>query len=394
MTPLARRRGAAPARRRLRTSLGVVALSVLLAGCTSSSADPGGAPVGPAIPLTSSTVAGTTTWATLAMGHLDDPLNTFWQLLSLSGATTWQLTTPPGVASNGGLVVSSAPASVLAGFVPSQELHFSPLARTADQASSWQPGLLPAGLARVPDGLVEGDTESLALLSPGGGTVVASTGDLTTWTSVTTASRLRRQRALAGCHLDSLTAVTLDAGGSPLVGGSCAQGGQAGLFLPSSTGWTSAGPGIPGVSGGPTEVIRLDQTVAGTAALVSAGSGPSARLFGLWSTNNLRTWTVSAGLPVGAAPLRSTGVTAAGGFVVAYGTGGSGLSASTLAPAASQWRSLSGPPTGSTSLTATPGGGFDALVPMGSTLSVYALGGTRWSRVQKLQVDIPYGSSS
>ncbi len=368
--------------------------AALLAGCTSSSsADPNGAPGGPAIPLASSTVAGTTTWATLAMGHLDDPPNTFWQLLSLSGATTWQVTTPPGVASNGGLVVSTSPTSVLGGFLPSQQLHFSPLARTADQASSWQPGLLPGGLARVPDGLVEGGAESLALLSAGGGTVVTSTGDLTTWTPVTTASRLRRQRALAGCDLRSLTAVTLDAGGSPLIGGSCAQGGRTGLFLPSSTGWMSAGPGIPGVSSGPTEVIRLDQTVAGTAALVSAGSGPSASLFGMWSTNGLRTWTVSAGLPVGTAPLRSTGVTAAGGFVIEYGTGRSDLAASTLAPAASQWQSLSGPPAGTTSVTATPGGGFDALVPMGSTLSVYALGGTRWSRVQRLQVDIPYGSS-
>jgi hypothetical protein len=372
----------------------VALAAALLAGCTSSSsADPNGAPGGPAIPLASSTVAGTTTWATLAMGHLDDPPNTFWQLLSLSGATTWQVTTPPGVASNGGLVVSTSPTSVLGGFLPSQQLHFSPLARTADQASSWQPGLLPGGLARVPDGLVEGGAESLALLSAGGGTVVTSTGDLTTWTPVTTASRLRRQRALAGCDLRSLTAVTLDAGGSPLIGGSCAQGGRTGLFLPSSTGWMSAGPGIPGVSSGPTEVIRLDQTVAGTAALVSAGSGPSASLFGMWSTNGLRTWTVSAGLPVGTAPLRSTGVTAAGGFVIEYGTGRSDLAASTLAPAASQWQSLSGPPAGTTSVTATPGGGFDALVPMGSTLSVYALGGTRWSRVQRLQVDIPYGSS-
>jgi hypothetical protein len=371
--------------------------AALLAGCTSSTAtDPGGAgaPAGPGIPLASSTVTGSTTWVTLAMGHLADPLNTFWQLLSLGGATSWQLTTPPGVASNGGLVVSSPAQSVLAGFVPSQQLHFSPLAHTVDQGSSWQPGLLPAGLARVPDGLVEGATESLALLSIGGGSVVASTGDLATWTPVTSAAVLRRQPALAGCHLHSLTAVTLDAGGSPLVGGSCAQGGRAGLFLPSSTGWMSAGPGIPGVSGGPTEVIRLDQTVAGTAALVSAGRGPSARLFGLWSTNGLRTWTVSAGLPLGTAPLRSTGVTADGGFVITFGTGGSGLAASTLAPAAPRWRSLSRPPTGTTSVTGIPGGGFDALDPRGTTLSVYALGGTRWSRVQKLQVDIPYGSSS
>ena len=358
---------------------------------TSSAAGVGGA--GPAIPLASSTVTASTTWATLAMGHLDDPFNTFWELLALTGGSPWQLATPPGVASNGGLAVAARPGSVLAGFGPFQDLQFSPLADSADQGSSWGTGLLPAGLARVPDALAEGTTDSLALLRTGGGAVVASTGDLSTWKPVTTALALARVPALSGCHIAALTALTLDGYGVALVGASCTRGTRVGLFAPSSTGWVSVGPGIPGASGGPVKVVRLDQTPAGTAALVTVGTGATARLFGMWSTNGLRTWTVSDGRPLGGGGLLSTGLTPTGGFVIAAGGGEAAPAASVVTPTAAQWQALPPPPSGTTSVTATPAGGFDAMVPAQSTLSVYGLNGQGWSRVQKLSVDIQYGSS-
>jgi hypothetical protein len=379
---------------RLAAGTGSLALvAAVLAGCTSSTGTtPAADAVGRAVPLASSTVAATTTWATLAMGRLDDPLNTFWQLLALTGGS-WELATPPGVASNGGLMVAARPQSVLAGFGPSQDLRFSPLAHSTDQGSSWDPGVLPAGLARVPDALVEGADDSLALLRSGRGTVVVTTGDLSTWRTVTTTRALTRVPALSGCRVGALTAVTLDPNGNALLGASCARGGQAGVFAPSSTGWMSAGPGIPGVSGGPTEVLRLDQTPAGTAALVSAGTGVATQLFAMWSTNGLRTWTVSPGLPLDGANLLSTGETAAGGFVVATDGGGATPTASVAAPTAVEWEALASPPAGTASVTATPAGGFDALVPAQSTLSVYGLGSLGWGRVQRLHVDVQYGSS-
>lgn len=377
-------------------SLGVLILAGgVLAGCSSSGATGGGtAAVGPAIPLTSSTVASSTTWATLAMGHLDDPVNTFWQLLALTTGSPWQLATPPGTATNGGLVASALPASVLAGVEPSQALRYSPLSLTTSQGATWSEGLLPDGLALVPDALAQaGGGRSIALLRQGRGAVVSNAGDLTTWTRVTSAGALAASPGAATCHLSRLTAVTVDAAGGTLVGASCGGGGRAGLFGPTSTGWTSVGPGIPGVPGGPTEVVRLDQTAAGTAALVTAGTGPATELVAMWSTNALRTWTVSAALPLAGTGLVSTGVTAAGGFVVLTGGGGTGSSASAIAPSAPSWHSLPAPPSGTASVTATPSGGYDALVPVASTLSVYGLGAQGWARVQRLQVDIQYGSS-
>jgi hypothetical protein len=374
-------------------------LAATVAGCSSSGGTPstaaadGPSAPGPIIPLASSAVVSTTTWATLAMGHLDDPLNTFWQLLALSGGPSWQLATPPGAATNGGLVATAGSASLLAGIEPSVDLTFSPLASSTDQGSTWSEGLLPSGLAPVPDALAQGAGESIALLRRGGGAVVATAGNLSAWKPVATARSLRGDPALAGCHLGSLTAVDLDALGATTVGASCARGGQAGVFVASATGWLSAGPGIPGVSSGPTEVIRLVQTAAGTSALVSAGSGRATRLFALWSGNGLRSWTVSAGLALGRGRLASTGVTGAGGFVIAVAGPGGRHAASVISPSTGSWERLAPLPPDTESVTATPEGGFDALASHQSALVVYGLGNTGWGRIQTLRVDIQYGSS-
>ena len=48
--------------------------------------------------------------AIVAMGTLSDPINTFWQLFFRPNSTSrWTLATPPGVADNGGLVISPSP---------------------------------------------------------------------------------------------------------------------------------------------------------------------------------------------------------------------------------------------------------------------------------------------
>jgi hypothetical protein len=402
---VAARSGGRSARVGLLASFGVLALVAgTVTGCSSSGgtastvAGDGPSVLGPSIPLASSAVVSTTTWATLAMGHLDDPLNTFWQLLALSGGPSWQLATPPGTATNGGLVATAGTASVLAGIEPSVDLTFSPLASSTDQGSTWSEGLLPAGLAPVPDALAQGDGgESIALLRTGGGAVVSTAGDLSAWKPVATARSLRGDPALAGCHLGPLTAVDLDASGATAVGAACARGGQVGVFVASGTGWMSVGPGIPGVSGGPTEVIRLVQTASGTSALVSAGSGRATRLFALWSGNGLRSWTVSAGLAIGGGRLASTGVTGAGGFVIAVAVAVAGPRgtrvASVVSPSTGSWERLAPLPPATESVTATPEGGFDALAPNQSTLVVYGLGIAGWGRVQTLRVDIQYGSS-
>ena len=370
----------------------------VLAGCSPPAAPrpptrPGSAVGLPPIPLTSSTV-GSTTWATLAMGHLDDPLNTFWQLVALSGGSPWELATPPGVASNGGLVAAAGMTSVLAGFEPTNALRFSPLARSTDQGSTWSPGILPAGMAPVPEALAEnGDGHSLALLRTSAGTVLGNDGDLSTWTSVTSANALAPLPGPRGCHLTGLTAVAFDGAGTPLVGASCSRGGQAGIFAPDPHRMGVGGAGHPrwwqrthrGDPPGPD--------ADGHRRPGGCRRRGQARVVAMWSTNGLRTWTVSAGLPLDGGVLLSTGTTGGGGFVVATkGTDGS-RSASDIAASGAEWQSLAPLPTGTTSVTGTPEGGYDALVSQQSTLVVYALAGTGWGRIQSLPVPIQYGSS-
>ena len=83
--------------------------------------------------------------------------NNFWQMFYRQ-ASTWRLATPAGVADNGGLVVAGTPAGpLLTGFLPSQDLTFSPLATSTNSGASWSAaGPVDPGLADVPDALAAG----------------------------------------------------------------------------------------------------------------------------------------------------------------------------------------------------------------------------------------------
>ena len=77
-------------------------------------------------PLATSVQTAAGTWATIPMGHLGQPLNTFWQLFfQPPGATSWSnQVEATATATNGGLVLASAgDRSVIVGVRPSVRLH-------------------------------------------------------------------------------------------------------------------------------------------------------------------------------------------------------------------------------------------------------------------------------
>ena len=141
-------------------------------------------------------------------------------------------------------------------------------------------------------------------------------------------------------------------------------------------------------------MIRLIGTSTGAAALVSTGSGSHASLYAMWSTDGLRTWTTSPGLALSGRSLDSTGTIPSGGFVVSASPTGGRPSAWAVQPAAGGWRSLAVTPVGTSSVVASPSGGYDALVVHSSVLDVYTLTGGVWQQSQTLRVPIQYGSSS
>ena len=351
-------------------------------------------------PLTSSAAGQTGTWATVALGNLNDPLNTFWQLFFLSASSSeWELATPPGVASNGGLVATVSPSgTVTAGFEPSLDLRFSPLAQSADQGATWAPGVLPGGLALVADSLAASSGhQELALLRSGGGEVVTSSGDLTNWTTVASTRGLAADNSTAGCGVEALTAVAFGAIGEDVVGAACAHGAEPGIFDLVNGNWRSVGPTFPDSAAGPSQVLRLVATPSAVTALVSAGEGSARRLFALWSADGLKSWSISASLPLKGGlkggSLTSTGVTPTGGLAVAIKSADGTRSAWVISSPGNQWQKLAPPPAGTSAVVATPSGGFDALIENQSTLEVDELGSGGWHRIQALAVPIQYGSS-
>jgi hypothetical protein len=107
-------------------------------------------------PLATSVQSSAGTWATLPMGRLNQPLNTFWQLFFRpTGMTTWSdKVGATATATNGGLVMAAAVAQpFIVGVRPANLLQFSPLIATTDGGNSWSNGLLPQGLADSPDSL-------------------------------------------------------------------------------------------------------------------------------------------------------------------------------------------------------------------------------------------------
>ena len=125
-----------------------------------------GAPVPPTLraPLATALTTPTGSWAVVAMGHTGQLVNTFWQLLFRApGASSWRLVTPPGVADNGGLVLSvGSDGAATVGFEPSQQLRYSPLALSTDNGATWAPALVPGSLVAAPDAL------AVASGNPGG----------------------------------------------------------------------------------------------------------------------------------------------------------------------------------------------------------------------------------
>jgi hypothetical protein len=371
----------------------VTGMSVLAAcsgGGSGTAAAPAPAPAGTASLATSMTTANGATWAIVAMGDSAAGANQFWELFGRAAASDqWELVTPPGVASNGGLVAADGPASLSVAFRPSQGLTFSPLAVTSDAGQTWRTGLIDAPVASVPDALAAGAGTMLALLGDGtveqGGTAGAS------WTRLAAPGAIASSAAGRQCHVTSVTAVAYTPSGTPLAAASCARPGIAGVFARSGNTWQAAGPVLAGsLAARQVTVLRLTGTAAGDIALLRAGAGADASLLAAWTSDGTR-WTVSAPLAIGTGQVAASGSGSGGAAWVLLADG----HAYAVSGAGGTWRRLPSPPPGTAALAAGPGGAFEALAAAGGKLTVYRLSPAgAWSQTQTLSVPIQYGSSS
>jgi hypothetical protein len=374
----------------------LLAATTLAAGC-GSAAGQATTPARPTAPPSLATSLATTTgtWAVAVMGGSAASHNNFWQLfVRPSGTSTWQLATPPGVASNGGLVLAGLPAgSVLAGFRPSQDLDYSPLAVTKNNGRTWSPALLDAGLADVPGALAADPASGrlLALLTDG--TAELSRPGGTAWTRLTTRHALASSPAGTRCQPASLNAAAFSPSGQPMLAGGCGRPGTAGIFSRTGRTWQLTGPALPAAYAHQAiTVLRLTTTGKSTSALLDAGTGSSARLLAGWSADGGTHWKLSPPLPLNGATLTSASPGPGDSLAIIL----SHRHAAAISSAAGSWRQLPALPPGTATLAPSPSGGWNALAVHGTQLTIWqaAPGAQAWDREQVIKVPVQFGSSS
>jgi hypothetical protein len=397
-------------RRRLRTgTLAVLCgLLVALVGFVALSGAPGEAsPVtAPALPtpLATSIQSSTGTWATLPMGRLGQPLNTFWQLFFRpTGATTWANTVgATATATNGGLVLATAAGQpLIAAIRPSNLLRFSPLIATDNGGASWTNGLLSEGLAATPSSLSTATTgRTLALVNRGlSGQVLTSRGTLSSWQTLITARRLASVSGAGRCDLRALSAVASLAGG-PMVGADCSRPGAVGIFGQQAGNWELDAPTLSGSLDHDTvQVLSLEASSSGVAALLGLSGRSGSSLVAAWSTDQ-GAWSTSPALAVGSrAHLASIGpADGRGGLFVLTKNAAGSTRLSVIAGPASDWQQLPTPPgdTATAAFGADTVATIDALVVHANTMTVWSLGSGsyKWVQGQVVHVRIKFGSSS
>jgi hypothetical protein len=399
-------------RSRTAASLLALAVAVLLAGCGSTRASGTGA--APAAGITAAGLstavaapAGGANWAVVQMGGSAAQHNNFWELFARpAGGSAWKLATPAGVASNGGIVAAvTGSGSLLAGFRPSQDLTFTPLAQTANAGSSWsQNNVFAAGLADVPGALAAGPAGRLLAIA-GSGDIESSSGAGASWRRVTTQHALRATAAGRACGLTTVTAAAWTPAGDPLLGGDCSKHGIAGIVTAAAGTWRAAAPALPAaLAADPVSVIGLNTTGTHTTAVLAVGTGAATGVIAAWSADGGADWTLSHVLQTGAAtgaaaPSVSFGPDGSVALVLPGTHTGSHGQGAIIGWQSAGWRQLPPLPANTAAIAPAQSGAPEALTAHAGTMTVWQLPAAaqstgHWVLVQTVHVTIPFGSSS
>jgi len=382
-------------------ALGTVAVSPALARGAVGASEPRPL-VALATPVATSISTSAGTWASLPMGHLDQPFNTFWQLFDLpsrGGAHWTDHAASLAVATNGGLVLATpGGSSLVVGIRPSNLLDFSPLVATTN-GTAWSPVPPVSALDKRPDALAAGPGgDELALTSAAGAPQVQSlAAGRSAWRTLVTQASLAGSPAGRACGVTSLTAVAYGPAGAALVGAACDRPGVVGVFADTSGGWHLAGPALPAGSGqDQVEVVRLQQAGAGVAALLALSDSSSSRLVAAWSASAGTRWSTSPAITLtGSERLVSVGPAAGDGEFALVSDGSGHERAEVVGGPGARWQSLPPPPPTTATIAFGPHGRVDALAVDDTVLSDWTLAqtGHSWTRTEVIRVPIQFGSS-
>ncbi len=427
-SPRTSRRPAERGAPRRRAATGVLTLCLLAASLAACGSSGGGGSGGGsatdalATPLATSLPSADGSWALLPAGASSGEEH-FWELLYRgAGSSHWSLVTPPGVQDNGGLAIAAAGGALLAGFLPSYNLHYSPLALTTNGGTTWTPTPvpLPSGLTGVPDSLALGPGgTTYALLANHGGEIVAVNKQGGELRSLTTARALAATslapsptphtpgttprtpttpptatQLASGCGLTSINAIASFSTESVLAGGTCTKAGQIGEYAYAHGSWRAEAPPTPAALRGlPSEVLWLTSTGAATLTLVDFPSPSQNTLLAAWSSDGGHRWTESPPLAMGAredliaagpAPHNQT-------FLLVSTPHGNRLR---IGAPATAWRATPRPPEGTATAVVGSNGEIDALAVHMYNIVDWRLVGTpgTWQRVGTLHVTVSTSS--
>jgi hypothetical protein len=371
-------------------------LGATLAACGSGSGSGSGSATDAlSTPLATSLPSAGGSWALLPAGASSGEEH-FWELLHRGvGSSRWSVVTPPGVQDNGGLAIAAAGSTLLAGFLLSYNLHFSPLALTTNGGATWTPALLPDGLTSVPDSLaLSSGGSAYALLARDGGEIVVSNTPGGEWRSLTAARALATLPVARGCGLTNIDAI---AGTSPrgvLAGGACTHAGQIGEYAYVQGSWRAAAPLTPAaLRGAPSRVLWLVSTGATTLTLVDFPSASQNTVLAAWTTDGGHRWVEAPPLVMGAREdLVGAGPAPHAHTFLLVGTPhGNRLR---IGAPFTPWRTTPRPPAGTATVALGGAGEVDALAVHGYNIADWRLVGTpgAWHRSGTLHVSVSAAS--
>jgi hypothetical protein len=332
------------------------------------------------------------------MGHLSDPLNTFWQIFAkpvASGSFTAQ-TVALAVGTDGGILLGSndAPTIELAAR-PSVKLAFTPvLELTGKSLASWTP---VAPLTNSISALDQHQGSTVAIIGPRSGpTLVESAHPGANWHTLVTLGRLQHSASLSGCAPSAMTAAAFDSDGDPVVGLACTKSSMFGLYRLRGGSWQQMSTGktmVPGMS----SVLYLTSNHGTLTGIVCVALRGQEHLY----TISIGTGTMEiSSLGVIHGPLLTTGMgaTPGGGAWITYTKSPRVVSGFvTLSPNATP---LTIPNIDSrvVTLSVASNGTINALSlgSSGDALQTASLTNSptrTWTKAKLTQLAIPYGSS-
>lgn len=381
-----------------------IMMLAVLGAATLSAIDATGATramAGITYPTTSFASSSTTakgTIATLAMGNLADPSNTYWQVLTSTPSSMrfTVVTAAVAVATNGGILVAPGSTPATIALRPTNKLRFSPVLRASGSASQyWLPRQPLPGAARS---ISSSAGASIAVVGSGeSAKVITENSASSLWRVRSTLSSMEQVAAFRSCSPTALTSATFDASGNLVVGVDCAHSGATPFFRLEGGTWKPISLSF-GSARGSASVLYMAAPGKTLAAIVDICSGETLRFFAVNVTGSV-THRASLATINGSIVLTGMGVTPEGGAWITFqdkkhrtlGFIDSSVVRHAIAipPISSDEATLVERQNGTLeAITLDAGGNGVAVLSLGSSMRGV------WKTVQKIRVPIAYGSSA